>query len=883
MRPKHAPAFFVPIVGGPSGRCVAPAIALLVVAVLLGGGHVSGPIRNGLIESFALVTLLMMATAQGRAPVLPPSANGPMWLFAALFSLLLLQSVPLPGFMPAGRAMTDAVSALSGVPIRARSISLDTAATARMASSLLVPLAMGLLTILAGQRGRILLIRAIVILAAASSSLGMIQLALGFPAWASPFGDPDPGFADGLFVNRNHQAMFLLCGLIAAGLWIRLEGGGSKSPFRLAVGRRWIHAAWALIPLLILMVFAAGSKAGISLLVVALPFALLLALGGTNTRRSGLAYRWPVGVALGCVLIVLFALVRPDETGTSVRERMISSGLFRADLLPDAFVVLRQYWPWGSGAGTFVPVYMGIEDLDRLGPAYLNHVHNDYVEWLIEAGVAGLALLVGAAALLTARLWSVLSSPRAEARKQMAVAGAAIILLLALHSAVDYPLRTDALAAVFGVALGLVFAPALDPAPEPASAIDVEPGRRASFAWAALIVLLGAAMTLQIVRLRLAEVAAGDANGALAAAIRTRDGMALGYAAEASLAAGQPALARQQALAAIDHSPLSIVAVRTLASAEQRLGNRSASRNAWRAAAGMGWRDVPTQYWAMQQALADHEDTIAGLRADALLRLNGGSGPFADLTRKALNNPVLRRALLPRAVLRPLWREAFFGAGKILTREESSGLNAMLLELQRTAAPPTTGEIRDTVLELLRGRRVAEAQALDAPFAARRTRDPGSILSDGGFDRPITAYGLGSSPFDWTIWTVGVSTATLDNGHMVVSADGTGANSALVRFVVVQPGRYRLSFRMKGEPDSPAGVGASVRCVKTGTTIGQSSIEPLAGTGFQERSFTFDATADCPALMIGFGSMPAGPESEGEFDDVTLAPANGLLPPAKAR
>lgn len=874
MRPTRAPA--VSIDASDSAPELRPilAIVLLVVAVLLGGGHIEGPIRNGLIESIGLAVILSLVWRQTGTRRLPSSVTLPILLFLAILALFLIVSVSLPAsFMPVGRDATDAVRALAGVPHHWRPLTLDQSATSRFASSLVVPFAMALATTGAGQRGRLLLLRVLVLLAALSAMLGMMQLALGYPAWASPFGKPDPGVADGLFVNRNHQAMFLLSGLIATGLLIRGEASGSSSLLRVPIGRTRVHLAWLIIPLLSLMTLAAASRAGIGLLCIVLPATIALALGGVSRARAAHGFnvpRWiaPIAILLFVALVVLAMI--PSETMTTLRGRMVFSGGTRLDVLPDVFTALGQYWPWGSGPGTFVPVFMGIEDLDKLGTSYLNHVHNEYLEWLIETGLPGLVVLVGGILALTVRLWLVLSSSRSGQRKAMAVAGAGILLLFGLHSAIDYPLRTDANAAVFGLALGLLFTPALDPvAPFGAT-------QRRSPLGIVLLVIVGLAISGQILRLRLAEVASGDANGALAAAIATNDGMAMAFEAEVALASGDAGRARSLAFAAIDSTPLSVVAVRTLATSEMRLGNQAAARSAWRAAAGMGWRDVPTQYWAMRQSLVDHESQIAGMRADALLRISEGAGPFTELTRQALVDPALRHALVTRMALRPTWRGSFFWPGTTLTEKTLAGLVPALLDLQRTAAPPTRGEAGPTMRALLLAGRTNEALALDRPFAAAAKRDPGSLLDDGGFNRSTAQYQIDSTPFDWTFGVVGGATVALDEAEpraMVVSVDGSSDAAPLTRWIALAPGRYSISFKMKGVPDSPGSIGMRVRCGAATQNLAASSRDPLSGNDFDDRSFTFDVPASCPAILIAVGAFGGGGESEAEIGDIRLTPA----------
>jgi Lipid A core - O-antigen ligase and related enzymes len=83
----------------------------------------------------------------------------------------------------------------------------------------------------------------------------------------------------------------------------------------------------------------------------------------------------------------------------------------------------------------------------------MNHAHNDYAELALETGVPGLAVLIvfllwwGGA---VARVWrSVEAGPYARAAS---IASAAILV----HSLVDFPLRTAAISACFGMCLALL-------------------------------------------------------------------------------------------------------------------------------------------------------------------------------------------------------------------------------------------------------------------------------------------------------------------------------------------------------------------------------------------------------------------------------------------
>ena len=857
---------------------------LLLFAVLIGGGHIEGPIRNGIIQSGAAVLLLILAWRQRRDSMLPSSALLPVILWLAILGVFLIFLIPLPpALLPGGREASDAVRALAGVPQRWRPLSLDPAATTRMAASLLVPIAMTLATLSAGPRGRSWLIRTLLVMAIASAFLGMVQLALGYPGWATPFGKSDPGVADGLFVNRNHQAMLMLAAIIATALLIRLEGSGSRSALRISIARRRVHLAWLLLPLFTVMTAASGSRAGIGLLLIVLPASIALGIGGKGRVQASAFPRWIVVLIVAALVAVLAFAVIPVESIATIRSRMVFNGDTRLDLLPDVLNLVGQHWPWGSGPGTFVPAYKGLEDLDKLGPAYFNHAHNEYLEWLSETGLIGLIVLIGAVGALLARLWIVLGSSRSDNRKALALGGAGIMLLLGVHSTIDYPMRTDAHAALFGLALGLLFTPALDPSDKTNAIASARSGRR--WLMAGAVGILALAFAGRIMQLRLAEVAAGDADGALASIVGGGDGFAGAYAAEASLAAGNAADARRRALAAIDDTPLSVVAVRTLALAEGKLGHQAAARDAWRAAAGLGWRDVPTQYWAMRQSLADGENAIAGMRADAMLRMNQGVGPFADLTRSALRDPALRHALVARMALNPGWRQNFFYNGLPVSDGDLPGMVAALKELRATAAPPNRVEARATILGLLQRGRVTEAVEIDRWFASLRKRDPGSLIDDANFERAYADYQGPTTPFDWSLLGVSGNSAALDEStprSMVVSTSGTRGLSGLRRFVALAPGRYRLDYRMRGAAEAPSSLGVWIGCGSTNTVIAQSSTDALASDAFEERSILFDVPPTCPAVQIHVGGVGTE-EAEASFNGFKLSPAGALPSPSDRR
>ena len=165
--------------------------------------------------------------------------------------------------------------------------------------------------------------------------------------------------------------------------------------------------------------------------------------------------------------------------------------------------------------------------------------------------------------------------------------GLFILAVLALHSLVDYPLRTQSIAAVAGVAAGLVFAPSVPVLPTAR--------RRLPAVGAVGVAVIAAGLiSAEVVRMYAAQADVRAGRGAAAVQLDPSNGSALALAADEELAAHHLAAAQSLAVSAVRNSPLSVEAVRVLAMVadlEHRQG-----MDAWQLASAMGWRDAPTQF-----------------------------------------------------------------------------------------------------------------------------------------------------------------------------------------------------------------------------------------------------------------------------------------------
>jgi hypothetical protein len=145
---------------------------------------------------------------------------------------------------------------------------------------------------------------------------------------------------------------------------------------------------------------------------------------------------------------------------------------FEADPLGDARVAFaRNTWeaawtfmPFGSGLGSFVPVYQMFErPADALLDRFANRAHNDLLEVWLEAGIVGLLLIGLFLGWLVVTIWRVWRPTQPSNLLPIDLllmrAASMVLVLLLLHSLVDYPLRTTALSVVFAFCCGLLLPP----------------------------------------------------------------------------------------------------------------------------------------------------------------------------------------------------------------------------------------------------------------------------------------------------------------------------------------------------------------------------------------------------------------------------------------
>jgi len=408
----------------------------------------------------ALLGLLALWVLKDTPGRLPPIARRVLGLSAIVLAVGLLQLIPLPQSWIAAIAPQAAEARALLAPILGNQgtfgpLSIEPQATLeallRFTSYVLVGLAA---TVALDTPARVK--QAAWVLAASGTFQALYGAAEYLSGHQHIFGYAKRFYTDeasGTFINRNHFAAYLATTLpLALALAV-----GARRKDRPATG--WRERGLRLVePGGVGLVIAAVAAASIWIGVV-LSYSragLAVALAATTTFAFGAAakVRAPGRIAAALLLLPTLVLLSqevraPGERFAAGDDELRTLG-GRIDVWRIGLGMAADHLALGTGLGTFESAFA-----PRRPPGVelrWTHVHSDWLEAAIEGGLPVLCA-VGAIAAATAR--HLLRS----ARGAIPAGLAASLLAIALHAAVDFPLRIPAVAVaavvVLGAALGV--------------------------------------------------------------------------------------------------------------------------------------------------------------------------------------------------------------------------------------------------------------------------------------------------------------------------------------------------------------------------------------------------------------------------------------------
>jgi hypothetical protein len=421
------------------------AMASLLASLVFGGASARDGYVSTLVAQLACLPVLGLALWRTARRPRPSEHRAPLMVMTAGLLLPLLYLIPLPpGVWTAlpGRAVAAEAYAAAGMSAPWLPLSLDPQATLRSAVALAPGAALFLATLHLGWTSRRRLVWAVLLAGAANAALGFLQVAAG--GAFRPYTDTTAG-AVGFFANRNHSVALLLT-------MLPLAGAAAAQ----AAALRWrgpmLAASGGVALLAVAGLVSGGSRAGVLLL----PLAAAAAVGAAASgwARDGRRVALQAGGAGAVLLAVLAALAFVGGAGG---ERTLRDPE-RSQLARVTLQAADDFAPLGAGFGAFSPVYQAYENPDTLQDEFANHAHNDWLELWLEGGWPFAAVALAFLAWFARACLRLGRGPPGEAWALQA-AGAVVVLLLLIHSSVDYPLRTSALMAVFGLGCGLLVRP----------------------------------------------------------------------------------------------------------------------------------------------------------------------------------------------------------------------------------------------------------------------------------------------------------------------------------------------------------------------------------------------------------------------------------------
>lgn len=423
--------------------------ALLVIAILLGGGGVGNGLGNMVVQLTALGVLA--ANFKSVRKYVSSAPTSLHLLIMLSIALVVLQLVPLPSGLWQAMPRRDLVEAsftLAGKDANTwTTISVQRARTATAFVGILTPLAAIILFAALERKDLGLTLKILVGIGIACALVGFIQITTGNARALIHGPGKNATVLHAFFANRNSAAIFF--DLIFLAICVV-----PLSSHKLASNiLRTLAAALAA-----LAVIFTQSRSGNVLLILTFLFAIPCAIfqRDTSARRRPESARFIVPLIL-VVGIGAAAVVSTFYSGRTASTVMRFEDLTdsRPRIWEDASFTALSLLPLGSGMGTFDEVFQLDESLEYIMVPTAGRAHNDYLELLIEGGIPAMVLLAGWLSWVGASAWQC----RHSSLRWLGWASAFGLLLIALQSMVDYPLRNQTLFCVAGILVGVLANP----------------------------------------------------------------------------------------------------------------------------------------------------------------------------------------------------------------------------------------------------------------------------------------------------------------------------------------------------------------------------------------------------------------------------------------
>lgn len=424
-------------------------IAMLCFAPLIRGGKIS----------FALLTLEILGVLLLVLALWRPDSKKRIPRMARLIVLLscaipLFYLIPLPielwRNLPGRELYAESLNALNSIGETSYlAFSLVPYRTVSSLLAILPPISIFLATLLLPRHYAVKLIYIFLGIAACEAFLGLIQYGSGAD-WVFWFGigHDNNSSALGTYPNYDHFAglmeLSIPVALALTAYNFRNQDHDAETEKKDIFNQTLIF--FTLSVLLILAAIFSRSRTGIAILLLALPLSSIVFarhVGGQQATGFGLTIgiiAFGIATSIGLIPVL-------NRFGTDPAEDL------RWEIFTHTWTAIKQFFPLGSGPGTFQPIFMAFQPPEL--PKFVNHAHNDYLELLLETGLWGI-ILIGLFFLAYITGWLALRHHHSWGRFHFIQIAAGISLfLMGLHSFVDFNLHLPANSIFFAFLSGI--------------------------------------------------------------------------------------------------------------------------------------------------------------------------------------------------------------------------------------------------------------------------------------------------------------------------------------------------------------------------------------------------------------------------------------------
>jgi len=430
-------------------------VLMLLFAPLFRAGNLPVPLL--LLELFSLGILVLLLM---RAPETPQPGSAYLVMLGGIILLPVLMLIPLPAVLwqqlPGREAFSEIYQAIGmGGEQAWRTVTLAPGKTEAALWALLLPVAVFAATIDQPRKNILKLIYVALGMAVFQSVLSLMQYGGGSLLYLpNEYGIKA---AAGTYLNRDHLAgllemlfpvvLALLAATVGQHRFDTTQGSWRRRLGFLATVKGHQASIYAAVAILVILCLVfTRSRAGIALTMLGLFLTLLVfarRLGGSNvygTYGTVIAVIVVLAVEIGLAPILdRFSRDSVEDARWSIYETSLRGAM--------------EYFPVGAGPGAYPEIYPHFQPASI--DAFVNHAHNDYLEWVFNGGVPALILILvglGMYAVGWRRLW--IKGRWQTFRYVQAGAGIGVFLLI-LHSFVDFNLHKPANAVYFAFLLAV--------------------------------------------------------------------------------------------------------------------------------------------------------------------------------------------------------------------------------------------------------------------------------------------------------------------------------------------------------------------------------------------------------------------------------------------